>query len=182
MTAALATRLPAQVRHDAHGTYTVFTGLRCSGPGCGVALTSRNRAARNLLCIEHGRAKDRDRKRKGSATFPTIAKPSDPSPLNEYHVSNPQRQALHGALSEWMSRPTTPECITRLQSALTDYELRHRIQAALPYYTAPLADRAAPTTAPSGTPSLPVEEVTFSNPDHRTTRLEFLSACAAHGV
>lgn len=152
----LGPRIPPQVVTDETGSYTVFTGKHCRGANCGVLLTSRNRHGLRLLCVEHGRERDRNRGKR----FATVAEPFA-------NVTDPRRLVMHQTFARWIADPTNREHNERLKAAMVDFELKYRFA----YH-----DLLKPL------PQIPVEEPTFSQPHHRTTRLEYISACDALGV
>ena len=51
-------KLVTEVRTDELGEYTVYMNRVCTGPACGVVLTSRNQHRSTLMCKVHGRQKE----------------------------------------------------------------------------------------------------------------------------
>jgi hypothetical protein len=92
--------------------------------------------------------------------------------------ANPERQAVHAALTHWLTYPMRESSNAQLRAALSDYEVNARLRDLLPV----VVNTTETPTAIHGAPSLPIEEVTFTNPAHRSTRLEFLADCSTHGV
>lgn len=75
---------------------------------------------------------------------------------------SPAYDHAYTAFSNWMRTPDNKARLVAVYGAMNAYELKYRIQRALP--------------------AIPVEEVTFDNPEHRSTRLEFLADCATYGA
>lgn len=155
--------IPPVVLHDDEGRFTVFTGKFCPAPGCGLQLTSRNRYGLKLLCKGHGKEKDRERY-VGRRSVPAAKK-------RKTYPADPEKQAVHAALGNWLAFPTEASAATRLRVAMVDYEVRHRLRAILP-----------DVASPQALPTIPLEETSFTNPEHRTTRTEFLSDAKTYGV
>lgn len=86
----------------------------------------------------------------------------------------PLHTAAHRALTLWMSRPANTS-IDGLHFLLVDIELRYRLMDVL---------RSSDLQRETETAmrSIPVEEVTFSNPEHRTTVLEFKADATRYGA
>jgi hypothetical protein len=70
-------------------------------------------------------------------------------------------------LSRWLRDPTARGANEELKAALVDFELKYRFT----FFDLPKAPL-----------EIPVEVPHFNNPEHRTTRQEFLSACDALGM
>ncbi len=159
-----APRVRPRVVFDHLGSYLVFPDRACAV--CAVGLTSRNRYGHKLLCAEHGlqQSRQRIRKAKGSPSQTVPAtKPWDAEPC-------PEKRNLRACFDRWLRMTTEPRIIDSLKAAMTNYELTARLRETIP----------APT--PEVIPSIPVEDPTFTNPEHRTTRLEFLADCEHYGV
>jgi hypothetical protein len=160
------------IHHDRDGSYTVYVGKHCSHTGCGVQLTSRNREGHKLLCKAHARAMARERmaakRNKGKP-----AKLGEPK-AHEFFKLEPEKHAVHMAWVSWLMWPTEPGPTERLRAAMVDFELRYRLRLLLP--------DACPSTTPKPSIAIPAEEETFTNPEHRRTRNEFLSEAKAYGV
>lgn len=73
----------------------------------------------------------------------------------------PLNHRLHAAMTTWLNSPGEAFATSLLRSAMDDYELRHRLRRLLPP---------------------PVEVPTPTNPEHRTTRLQFLADAKHYGV
>lgn len=157
------------VRHDEEGQYTIYPNLRCPAEGCGVMLTSRNRYGRSMLCSQHHRR---------SASVIQEHGPDAPSA----HRVPPLPLRLHFAFCEWLNYPGSAQNQETLRIAMADYELRSRLRRLIPK-TPSVAPAALPSgVGPGSITGIPAEEVTFDNPDHRTTREEFLADCSTYGV
>jgi hypothetical protein len=145
---------------DGMGEYTVYRGKHCRHPDCGIELASRNRHENQLLCREHRPKRSR-----------SAGRPREKKQASDFAEKTPQAISGHrkvqNILSTWLCDPTDRIAGERLQSALVDYELIYRFTF---------------TELPSPLKEIPLEEPHFTNPEHRTTRQEFLSACDAHGV
>jgi hypothetical protein len=145
------------LRHDEHGQYTIYPDKRCTVEGCGVMLTSRNRYLRSMHCTQHG-----------------------PSAQSVQRVP-PLPLRLHFAFCEWLNYPASAEAQETLRAAMADFELRSRLRRLIPK-TAPVAPAASSSECDQRRTGIPVEDPAFTNPDHRTTRLEFLADCSTYGV
>jgi len=77
------------------------------------------------------------------------------------------RAKVHHRLARWLDDPTSGNANEELKAALVDWELKYRFT----FFELP------PSPRPIGL--IPVEAPQFTNPEHRTTRQEFLSACDA---
>ena len=175
-----------QTVHDEQGPYTLFVGRRCCADGCGVALTSRNRYGTKLLCLQHGRDHERERARhryatglrmtpKGALAGTTKATKTTSHAPGTLAIADPQWRKVYGPLNAWLIEPTSVEAAERLQAALIDHEMRYRLKALLPWVPSTRTD--APSIG-----RIPCEEPSFTNPEHRTTRLEFLADADHYGV
>lgn len=165
------------VTFDEEGQLITYPGKNCIAEGCGVQLTSRNRYGHRRLCLDHGRETEclRDKARRDAQPAGASRnRPSGPfTPLRQASSKAPPslipatETRLIAALGTWLAAPWERFAGDMLNSALDDYELRRRLQVLIP----------------RGTPiPIPVEDPIFTNPDHRTTRLEFLGDCSTHGV
>lgn len=85
---------------------------------------------------------------------------------------DPRKQAVRHAMERWLKFPTEERLRASLLRAINHYELVARCQRAIPEAE---PQRVEPT-------EIPVEEITFTNPNHRTTREEFLADCSTYGV
>jgi hypothetical protein len=158
--------VPPVVRYDEDGQYLVFPGKHCMTEGCGVALTSRNRYEKVLMCREHGMEHERNRVRPG----PEGELPINRQAKKPLRKQTPEMQKLYAVFNPWARNPQ-PDHYLRLIEAMKHYELVVRLKKAIPA-PVPLA----------GLDGIPVEEPTFTNPEHRSTRLEFLADCSSYGV
>lgn len=160
-------RLGHVIQCDQEGQLTIYTGKVCSV--CALPLTSRNRYGQKLLCIEHGREADSARVRR-----PKVSKPSMPrTGSSQTPTATTHLQALFRA---WLVHPADERLSRELQTAMDDHELKERLRRLLP----PAETRT--TKAPAAIQAIPVEEITFTNPNHRTTHGEFLADADHYGV
>jgi hypothetical protein len=175
----MGTELRTETRRDDLGEYIVFSGKHCSADGCGVQLTSRNRFQRSLLCIEHGNALAREKWKNRDRTRP--ARPSNKSESRSENTAKapsipPLAKPFHDAMTAWLNNPSNTENARDLRSQMDLYEMNFLLRKRLP----PLPPHTI--HAPAGLEGLPIEEITFANPEHRTTHGEFLSDCQTLGV
>ncbi len=89
---------------------------------------------------------------------------------------SPEHERAYAAFNSWMRRPDLADRYDDLRAAMNEHELKDRLRRLLPEVR-PLAERRV-----AGLQGLPVEEVTFANPNHRSTRLEFLADCSTYGA
>jgi hypothetical protein len=159
--APIGPRVRPIVRFDDEGRYTVWPDKACSV--CGLGLTSRNRYGASTMCREHGREHERNRVRKpravslrqASTVTPVSkvgAKDSDTgslaAPRSEVISGLDIDARLHAALSTWLCNPDAEYAADLLQSALDDYELRHRLRRLLPAEASGIATPSTPTAVP----------------------------------
>lgn len=156
---------------DDDGFFITYTGKVCGADGCGVQLTSRNRAGTRLMCSLHARELDRLRQRERRPS--SAAKRARVTTAEHYRDPCPHRQAVHRALTGFLNHPTTESVYAHTLAVMRDYELRARLLQVIPRR----GDDPVPVP-----PEIPVEEPTFDDPSHRTTHLEFLSDCNTYGA
>jgi hypothetical protein len=164
----MGTALHPETRTDDLGEYIVFTGRYCRV--CAVQLTNRNRFSfKKLLCQEHGRERERARVRVRNRP---AAAPGEPAKAPSIP---PLAKPFHDSMVAWLNNPDA-ENRRELQAQMSTYELNFLLRKRLPPLPPYTLD------APAGLQGLPLEEITFSNPEHRTTHGEFLSDCQTLGV
>lgn len=170
---------PRLVRDEDGTMYTIYPGKACAAPGCPVLeLTSRNRYGKKTLCIEHGRAADRNRGPR-SAEQIAAAKVRRGTKAAAAPI-DPQRDRLHNIFRGWLQHPEIESLRDVLIAAMDEYELMARLRRLIP-----AAAASGPVTAPTRAPlSIPVEDPTDSltNPNHRSTRSEFLADADHYGA
>lgn len=157
-------RILPRVAFDDEGHYTIWPGKACTAPGCGLQLTSRNRYGTSLLCLEHGREMERSR----------VRKPARPRAAPKAADTCPHRANLRAIFAVWLKHPAEERFFRTLRQAMDAYELRERLMRAI--------QPSAQVSAQVSPLHIPVEEPTFTNPEHRTTRLEFLADADHYGV
>ena len=112
-------------RTDELGTYTHYHRL-CNL--CGVELTSRNRPADgSLRCKECMATKARE---VWAARGDVPQVPSKPRRrlAEGHHVSDPDKQKVHGLLTAFLCAPTIKAYKDALLDALVDHELKERFR------------------------------------------------------
>ena len=147
----------------------------------------------------HGRASDRARYnlKMGEGSKPRLGPDGLPLP-KALHVVDAERQGVHAAVCAFLTKPTDLDLRANIEDALKVFEMRFYMKAiaARPpteHVTIGLTKNSTHRTdlritAHRATPAIPLaclqvtEEVTFTNPDHRSTRSEFLSDCSTYGV
>jgi hypothetical protein len=163
------TSLP-ETRTDDLGQYIAFIGKFCRV--WAVQLTNRNRYTdQKLLCLEHGREKERARVRIRNRSAVRPVDSADKAPCIP-----PLAKPFHVAVTAWLNNPSDSESTNALKSAMCMYELNFLLKKRLP----PLPLNTA--QAPAGLQGIAIEEPQFDNPEHRSTRLEFLADCKAYGA
>jgi hypothetical protein len=153
MGAPLGPRVEPITVTDETGEYILFRGKHCSRADCGVALTSRNRHENKLLCRKH----------RPKRVGPSAGRPRQ----KRKKLDISEEKKVQNVLSCWLCDPTDRNANEQLKAAMIDFELRYRFI----FFDLPTPPQA-----------IPLEEPHFTNPEHRTTRQEYLSACDAHGV
>ena len=169
---------PETVTDAAGKKFTVWPGMVCLSPGCGVGLTSRNRYQHRRLCIVHGRAEDAARR------APTRASRVKAKAADSTSLALPE--PIRVALSMWLQKPGWLLAEEMLRQALDDEELRFLIQKAIPPSQ---EQQQAPAPSPSPMPPtigpIPTDEDDYFslNPMHKTKdTTEFLADCDHYGV
>lgn len=115
-------------------------------------------------------------------TTPTEPITEDPPvhPRRRRGKRSAERVILHDAFNAWLQQPQIEARYCLLTAAMREHELRERLRKLLP--------EPVPTEPPAvpqglhGLQGIPVQEVTFTNPDHRSTRLEFLADATHYGA
>jgi hypothetical protein len=118
MSAPQGPRIKPIIHFDQDGQYTVFTGKTCSV--CGLALTSRNRYETALLCLEHGKEKERAR----------VRQPRTRGETNKRH--GPEWMRLHALFNAWATHPTEHSVYLTLRGAMREHEMKQRLSSLLP--------------------------------------------------
>lgn len=95
-------KLVTEVRTDELGEYTVYMNRVCTGPACGVVLTSRNQHRSTLMCKVHGRQKEQ------------------------------QQQHMLKLFYTWLKHANAGNHRDVMARAMDDYELRARLHRAMP--------------------------------------------------
>ena len=176
---------------------------KCSHPDCDANLTNRTRWERRTLCIEHGREMQREKsqRRRRAEGVPTreemsvaaaaraaatraaaAAVPASQTRLALQDRPAPPRTApgarrtaptdgipglpilpknLQAALVAWLQAPGETHTEVNLKTAMQDYELKARLR------------RAIPIEDPGDA---------LTNPDHRSTRSEFIADADHYGA
>lgn len=156
---------PRVVRDEEGTLYTIFPGKACAAPGCAVLeLTSRNRYGSKTLCIEHGREEERNRMRGPRKSRSASVAPSSPS--------DPRKERLQGLFRSWVAHPDIESIREVLIEEMDHHELMTRLRRVL-----------TPSAAPA-IQEIPVEDPgdALTNPDHRSTRSEFLADADYYGA
>jgi hypothetical protein len=195
------------IQTDDQGEYTVFTGRLCKA--CGSQLTTRNRHHKSLLCREHGLAAMQECSARASKGLPQEASRKAKRAPMQIPSGPPSdaRDSVIYFVIRFLAEPNDPTIFRLFQSAIADYALINGFRRIKPKEGAPsnsdvavMTDETEDITSdiPDGGPvfdgataetdsavpllgleGLPVEVPEFDNPEHRTTRLEFLADCAA---
>ena len=174
----LGPRVKHRFIRDEDGTLVrVYPGLACAAPGCAVVeLTSKNRHGTKTLCLQHGREEDRNRVRGPRAPRSSSAKPgSKPSSTSTTpaEMADPKKERLLALFRSFLAHPTVESTREVLIEEMDRHELIARLRRVIP---------PAATVAPIG--PIPVEDPSddLTNPNHRSTRSEFLSDADQYGA